>query len=160
MKTSWTWVTRLAGVLFCAAMAFCMAYMLVDLAQRFARPAAPIEADRFAAAVVGLALLIFVGLLVAFSSEAAKPTVSERAANDLPPSAHLGVTCPTCHSAMTLQGEYTRPATAEAGVYIWTCERSHWWRRVGVNAADATFPWRVLSAAPNGDSASPKVHFG
>lgn len=141
-----------AKVALLAAWALVMGYFLAAMVERF-EPNTFVAPDGFAAAVAGLALGIFICLVIAFRNVAEL----DGNATELPqPAATLSVTCPTCHDAMTLQGEYPdRPLN----VYIWTCERSHWWRRVGVNAVDATFPWRVLSAAPNGDSASPKVHF-
>lgn len=157
MKTWWTWAKRIGGVLFCAAWAAVIAYFLVDCSQRVAPVAPPLDPEQFAAAVVGLGVLLFIGLLLAFSSEAAKPMISDSVFKDPPPPADLGVTCPTCHAAMQIQGEYRHPVEH---IYIWRCSAGHWWRRVGANAADATYPWKVLSAAPGSDSASPKVLFG
>ena len=149
-------IRRVLGVLFCAVWALAVGYMLVDLATRATFVATPLPDDQFAAGVVGLALLVFIGLLLVFRSDAAKPLGSEGTLLDSQSPGELGVTCPTCHAAMELQGEYPDLVN----IYIWRCDGGHWWRRMGVNAADSTFPWKVLSAATSSDSISPKVYFG
>ena len=150
-------IRRILGVLFCAVWSLMVAYMVVDLATRAEIVAPPLPDDQFAAGVVGLALLIFVGLLIVFQSEAAKPAYTDSVFTDPQSPDVLAVSCPTCHAAMTLQGQYHDP---NLGIYIWRCANEHWWRRVGANAADSTFPWRVLTAAAASDSLSPKVFFG
>lgn len=154
-------IRRILGVLFCAVWALAVGYMLVDLATRSTFVATPLPDDQFAAGVVGLALLVFIGLLLVFRSDAAKPMVSEGSLRDAQSPHELGVTCPTCHAAMELRGEYPDLGVNHGGgIYIWRCANEHWWRRVGANAADSTFPWRVLTAAAASDSLSPKVFFG
>ena len=147
-----------AKVVLFACWALVLAFFLASLGERFA-PVTGSSPDNFAAAVLGLAAGIFPCLWLAFRRVAPR----EYNAAELPekPAVALGVRCPTCQAEMTLQGEYPDlVANHGGGIYIWRCGNLHWWRRVGVNAADATFPWRVLTASAISDSLSPKVYFG